>query len=343
MDLQSIFLKLLDEPQIREKICSIVQKPLPAEIEGTAACGGTEPETTIIQPSEEEDRELAEVRKRVTELEHSLKKENAKSAQQKAEIEKQSAEIATYKARITDQETQLFKQRGELERMTAEHNAKAVEFSQKKEELRLLAQERDDLQIELTKSRGELNRRTQEKYTAEQEANAQRQVAERALAKLTETETALRQVQAAYRADMAPFAELKTHYRAYMSLPESRRTDLSKIIACCDPAAFLTSGSQRDTSFSLWDYMKSRLDELTGTEHEILARTLQYFLNRYNSLWTQPIYEWMDGETGKVFDDQRHSRSSTCSRYQGNIEQVLLPGIWNRNKKSAERKCIVHY
>ena len=40
---------------------------------------------------------------------------------------------------------------------------------------------------------------------------------------------------------------------------------------------------------------------------------------------------------------QRYIRGTDCSRYQGNVREVLLEGVWNVDKERAERRCIVSF
>ena len=47
--------------------------------------------------------------------------------------------------------------------------------------------------------------------------------------------------------------------------------------------------------------------------------------------------------TEQLSAQQRHIRSTDCSRYQGNVRGVLLEGVWNVDKERAERRCIVSF
>ena len=47
--------------------------------------------------------------------------------------------------------------------------------------------------------------------------------------------------------------------------------------------------------------------------------------------------------TEQLSAQQQHIRSPDCSRYQGNVREVLLEGGWNVDKERAERRCVVSF
>lgn len=132
-------------------------------------------------------------------------------------------------------------------------------------------------------------------------------------------------------------------YKSYLSLPDSLREKLSNVLPDNEPIRFLVAGCQRETILSFWDYIKPEIEKISDLDRQIVLTILAYFIDQYNSLWNAPVFTLMTDEAGKAFDDRLHLRSSDCSRYSGTIQDVLLPGIWNVNKKSAERKSIVRY
>lgn len=140
-----------------------------------------------------------------------------------------------------------------------------------------------------------------------------------------------------------PFRELLEHYASYRSLPETVLSLLSRLLWADDPVRFLVSGCQIKSLLNMWDAVKDQLDDLKSEQMVVMTDILSFFIKQYNSIWDDPIYELMTDEAGAPFDQQRHIRGSGCSSYQGNIQEILLPGIWNRNRKVVERKCVVRF
>lgn len=146
-----------------------------------------------------------------------------------------------------------------------------------------------------------------------------------------------------YQSITEEFEETLQYYKLYCSLPASTQKRFKSIINSKKPIFFLISVSDKDNILALWDDIKYRIDDIDEKEIVLLVKLLDYFLKLVNINFKTPVYELMLRETGKQFDEERHIRSSNCSKYQGKIERVLLPGIWNYNKQEAERKAIVEY
>lgn len=142
---------------------------------------------------------------------------------------------------------------------------------------------------------------------------------------------------------LEPFQELLTIYEKYCSLPEQFRQEARKALPDNDPVLFFTFGCQRDCLESFWDRASSRAEQMTEQELTVLREIITYFVARLNSLWEDAIYELIDDAPGTPFDDERHMRTARCSRYQGNIRCLLLPGIWNRGTGKALRQALVEY
>lgn len=133
------------------------------------------------------------------------------------------------------------------------------------------------------------------------------------------------------------------YYVAYLALPAGIRRETAGFLSDDDPVQFIVSGCQNDSIFQLWDYLKVKSDSLSEGEKKTLFQILEFFLARFNALWSDPVYEIIRDRAGCGFDEERHSRASDCSRSYGEIRKVVLPGIWNCNKNRAERKSVVWY
>jgi len=207
------------------------------------------------------------------------------------------------------------------------------------EEVRLLRdalaeceRERDGLRADL-KQAGEKQKRLEE----------QKNFLGRMADQVRDENAGLKQELAGCRAVCEVFRTLLVPYRSYRALPDGLREGLEKILPSEDPIRFLTAGSQIDRLLRFWDEVRSRAETLTEEQRRTLTEVIAFFVGQFNALWERPVYEMMPQECGKPFDDRRHIRSAGCSRYQGDVQQVLLEGIWNLNQNRAERRCVVLY
>lgn len=138
------------------------------------------------------------------------------------------------------------------------------------------------------------------------------------------------------------FAEPAKFYRLYKSLPQGIRGRFTDIIADSSIVAFISTGSNIEYVEMFWDSMKRNYAEL-GAEREALLQIFAYLLEMCNAYQGEQVYELLDDEIGKGFDDDVHMRSENCSKYSGKIEKVLLPGIWNKRSERANRKALVEW
>lgn len=138
------------------------------------------------------------------------------------------------------------------------------------------------------------------------------------------------------------FAEPVKFYRLYKSLPQGIRGRFTDIIADASIVAFISTGSNIEYVEMFWDSMKRNYAEL-GAERETLLQIFAYLLELCNAYQGEQVYELLDDEIGKGFDDDLHMRSENCSKYSGRIEKVLLPGIWNKRSERANRKALVEW
>lgn len=138
------------------------------------------------------------------------------------------------------------------------------------------------------------------------------------------------------------FAEPVKFYRLYKSLPQGIRGRFTDIIADASIVAFISTGSNIEYVEMFWDSMKRNYAEL-GAEREALLQIFAYLLELCNAYQGEQVYELLDDEIGKGFDDDVHMRSENCSKYSGKIEKVLLPGIWNKRSERANKKALVEW
>lgn len=142
---------------------------------------------------------------------------------------------------------------------------------------------------------------------------------------------------------VAPYQELIGLWERFRMLSGEVGSEAEKFLPREDPICFFAVGCQRETIFRLWDLLCRQCQQREESGEETLLKILAFFLKCYNFNYSAPALELMTGERGQPFDRDRHLRSPSCSMYQGKVERVLLPGIWNRNKSCAERKCLVYF
>lgn len=141
---------------------------------------------------------------------------------------------------------------------------------------------------------------------------------------------------------VSPFKAVLESYEQYKELC-ANDPFLSAVLPVDSPVRFFVAGTQRTEIFRLWDELSGRIETKSQAEQESWQKLLQFLLEQYNGLYQSPVLELMLDEQGKTYDRERHQGTANCSRYQGMIEKVLLPGIWNIRRNSAERKCVVCY
>lgn len=149
-------------------------------------------------------------------------------------------------------------------------------------------------------------------------------------------------LQREFNAWQKEFAEPVKFYRLYKSLPQGIRGRFTDIIADSSIVAFISTGSNIEYVEMFWDSMKRNYAEL-GAEREALLQIFAYLLELCNAYQGEQVYELLDDEIGKGFDDDVHMRSENCSKYSGKIEKVLLPGIWNKRSERANKKALVEW
>lgn len=142
---------------------------------------------------------------------------------------------------------------------------------------------------------------------------------------------------------MSSFGSATEYYNMYKTVSEGNRNYFSNIISDRSPLEFLVTLGNRDNVFSLWDELKYCYERQSKNDLLILIKIIGYGIKLANFNYNNIVYELMDGEEGKEFDSDLHIRSENCSKYQGAIKKVLLPGIWNNIKEEADRKALVEF
>lgn len=142
---------------------------------------------------------------------------------------------------------------------------------------------------------------------------------------------------------MSSFGSAIEYYNMYKTVSEANRNYFANIISDRSPLEFLVTLGNRDNVFSLWDELKYYYERQSKNDLLILIKIIGYGIELANFNYNNIVYELMDGEEGKEFDSDLHIRSENCSKYQGAIKKVLLPGIWNNIKEEADRKALVEF
>lgn len=142
---------------------------------------------------------------------------------------------------------------------------------------------------------------------------------------------------------MASFGSATEYYNMYKTVSEVNRNYFSNIISDRSPLEFLVTLGNRDNVFSFWDELKYYYERQSENDLLILIKIIDYGIKLVNFNYSNIVYELMEGEEGKEFDSDLHIRSENCSKYQGVIKKVLLPGIWNNIKEEADRKALVEF
>lgn len=233
-----------------------------------------------------------------------IKKSFDEQAQRIAELQEENDEQAASIKALKRAKEQL---ENENSKLTEQVKNQAWELAQKHEELR---------------SAAAAARKFEQDYEKINEANAK--------------------LQRELNAWQKEFAEPAKFYRLYKSLPQGIRGRFTDIIADSSIVAFISTGSNIEYVEMFWDSMKRNYAEL-GAEREALLQIFAYLLELCNAYQGEQVYELLDDEIGKGFDDDVHMRSENCSKYSGKIEKVLLPGIWNKRSERANKKALVEW
>lgn len=212
---------------------------------------------------------------------------------------------------------------------------KCGECQKVKDALALAQQKLQQAETELNSRRQDLSQAQERCKTAEAALNKSSTELEAALTVLKEKDAELE--------PFLPFREAVDAFKQYRALAQGLPEYLAQSLPRDNALRFLTTGCQRDTIEQLWDRFREQAEQLQAEQLETVVFLLDFFLARYNSLYDQPVYQLMRDEAGRPFDDRRHTRSTACSKYQGDVERVIFPGIWNMGQNRALRKSVVYF
>ena len=244
------------------------------------------------------------------------------------------ADLSAANRRLSDTETELKAANRRLSGKVEELDAVNSQLSTAKADLSAVNRRLSDTETELKAA----NKRLSGKETELDDAKSQLRAANR---RLSDTETELY----AARAELQPFRRLSSVFEAYRAIPGNQGADAKKIISATDPITFLTAAGDFKHILRYWDAVRGECETADEKTRKILADTLAFLLDCHNAILSAPAYALMspEDETGKPYDRNRHQQSGNCSHGQGNVEKVLLPGIWNLVKNAPERKSVVCY
>lgn len=206
----------------------------------------------------------------------------------------------------------------------------------------LQAKEIKQLKAQVDEQLGQLKSRSTELQAAQTEIDRFEQLAKQLKSEKEAQTDKLSQLQKKLSAWESEFAEPAKFYRLYKSLPQGIRGRFTDIVTDTSVVAFISTGSNIEYVEMFWDAMKRNYAEL-GAEREALLQIFAYLVELCNAYQGERVYELLDDEIEKSFDDDIHMRSDSCSKYSGRIEKVLLPGIWNKRSERANRKALVEW
>lgn len=238
-------------------------------------------------------------------------------------------------AKLLRQIENLEEQLRDAKEMLRRGRADAAEQRQQAEQEKEQLQERLDHSREMLRQEEELLEETKNRAErAETELTRTRQ-------QMTEIQTRMEKTRAQAEQICAPFVKVLQAYGQFQKLPKELRSDLSGVIRADDPLTFILCCAQGSNMKALWAAAKARLSRLSQEEITILWETVSFSMEMVNRLYGKTLYEPMNTEEGKRFDEDRHIRSSDSSSYTGRIQQVLLPGIYNPSQKTVICKAVV--
>ena len=218
----------------------------------------------------------------------------------------------------------------------------AEQLQELQRECDLQAEEKKKLEAQVDEQLWQLKNKNNELQAAQSEIDRLQQLYQQLHAEKETQTDKLAQLQKKLSAWEREFAEPAKFYRLYKSLPQGIRGRFTDIIADSSIVAFISTGSNIEYVEMFWDSMKRNYAEL-GAEREALLQIFAYLLELCNAYQGEQVYELLDDEIGKGFDDDVHMRSENCSKYSGKIEKVLLPGIWNKRSERANKKALVEW
>lgn len=266
-----------------------------------------------------------------------------KQADRDFDKNKKTKEILKEQAKAIEKLQECNKEQADKIDALREKNRQQAEQMQELERAcDLQTKERQKLEAQVDEQLWQLKNKNAELQSAQTEIDRLEQLAKQLHAEREAQADRLSQLQKKLSAWEQEFAEPAKFYRVYKSLPQGIRGRFTDIIADSSVVAFISTGSNIEYVEMFWDAMKRNYAEL-GAEREALLQIFAYLLELCNAYQGEQVYELLNDEIGKSFDDDIHMRSDSCSKYSGRIEKVLLPGIWNNRSGGANRKALVEW
>ena len=271
-----------------------------------------------------------------------------------ADLERKSSKGDSHRLlqQIENLKAKLQKTEADLRRREEDASAQKQQAEQEKKHLQeSLEHSREVLRQEeelLEETKKRLAESSSDARESAEAAVRQQREAERLETELTRTRQQMAEMRARMERERvqaeqicAPFVKALQAYGQFRKLPEELRSDLSGGIQADDPLTCILCCAQGSNMKDLWAAAKARLSRLSQEEITILWETVCFSMEMVNRLYGKTLYEPMEEEEGKRFDEERHIRSSDSSSYTGSIQQVLLPGIYNPSQKKVICKAVV--
>ncbi len=131
---------------------------------------------------------------------------------------------------------------------------------------------------------------------------------------------------------------LQNIYLIYENLSEEVKNELSDIFKGNDVETFVFCGAQYDNIEMLWDFIKDKIIQGETKEVESLEKIFDYFFKKYNTIYDEPLYEFIDDE--EEYDSKLHTKIKD-SKTNKKIKSILLRGYKNTSTSKVIKKTLV--
>lgn len=131
---------------------------------------------------------------------------------------------------------------------------------------------------------------------------------------------------------------LQNIYMIYENLSDDIKSELSDVFKGNDVETFVFCGAQYDNIEMLWDFIKDRIIQGETKEVESLEKIFDYFFKKYNTIYDEPLYEFIDDE--EEYDSKLHTKIKD-SKTNKKIKSVLLRGYKNTSTSKVIKKTLV--
>lgn len=129
-------------------------------------------------------------------------------------------------------------------------------------------------------------------------------------------------------------------YNQYQLLSPVTQADLRGIFKHSNFEDFMACGTQIDSIEGLWDYTKFKIMQEQTEDVKLLKSLVEYFMERYNATFSEPIFIKQKVSVGDSFDVEEYMKTSD-SRSSGDIKEVCLIGYINTQTRKIVRKSLV--